>query len=149
MEVWKMIFLFNRVIFRFHVNFQGCISPSLCFIAPGTIGTSKNRPLLAKLRQLPPHGHRTCGLLGRATTLRISSSFLGENFKQISQTKESAGNSKQTLFFFLGGSLRTKNRFSFFCFPLSLLIFIQKILCIKVTPSGNSPFCLFFAGFVQ
>ena len=24
MEVWKMIFLFNWVIFRFHVNFQGC-----------------------------------------------------------------------------------------------------------------------------
>ena len=24
MEVWKMIFLFNGVIFRFHVNFQGC-----------------------------------------------------------------------------------------------------------------------------
>ena len=23
---WKMFFLFNRVIFRFHVNFQGCIS---------------------------------------------------------------------------------------------------------------------------
>ena len=25
MEVWKMIFLFNWVIFRFHVNFQGCM----------------------------------------------------------------------------------------------------------------------------
>ena len=24
MEVWKMTFLFNLVIFRFHVNFQGC-----------------------------------------------------------------------------------------------------------------------------
>ena len=24
MEVWKMIFLFNWVILRFHVNFQGC-----------------------------------------------------------------------------------------------------------------------------
>ena len=24
MEVWKMIFLFNGVIFRFHVNFPGC-----------------------------------------------------------------------------------------------------------------------------
>ena len=24
MEVWKMMFLFNRVIFRFHVNIQGC-----------------------------------------------------------------------------------------------------------------------------
>ena len=24
MEVWKMMFLFNWVIFRFHVNFQGC-----------------------------------------------------------------------------------------------------------------------------
>ena len=23
MEIWKMIFLFNGVIFRFHVNFQG------------------------------------------------------------------------------------------------------------------------------
>ena len=25
MEIWKMIFLFNWVIFRFHVNFQGCM----------------------------------------------------------------------------------------------------------------------------
>ena len=25
MEVWKMIFLFNWAIVRFHVNFQGCI----------------------------------------------------------------------------------------------------------------------------
>ena len=24
MEVWKMMFLFNWVIFRFHVNFPGC-----------------------------------------------------------------------------------------------------------------------------
>ena len=24
MKVWKMIFLFNWVIFRFHVNFQRC-----------------------------------------------------------------------------------------------------------------------------
>jgi len=24
MEIWKMIFLLNWVIFRFHVNFQGC-----------------------------------------------------------------------------------------------------------------------------
>ena len=24
MKVWKMIFLFKQVIFRFHVNFQGC-----------------------------------------------------------------------------------------------------------------------------
>ena len=26
MKVWKMMFLFNRVIFEFHVKFQGCIS---------------------------------------------------------------------------------------------------------------------------
>ena len=26
MEFWKMIFLFKQVIFRFHVNFPGCIS---------------------------------------------------------------------------------------------------------------------------
>ena len=25
MEVWKMIFLFKQVIFRFHVSFRGCI----------------------------------------------------------------------------------------------------------------------------
>ena len=25
MQVWKMIFLFKQVIFRFHVNFPGCI----------------------------------------------------------------------------------------------------------------------------
>ena len=28
MEVWKMMCLFNWVIFRFHVNFQGCIDVS-------------------------------------------------------------------------------------------------------------------------
>ena len=25
MEIWKMIFLFNGVIFRFHDNFHGCM----------------------------------------------------------------------------------------------------------------------------
>ncbi len=24
MEVWNMVFLFNRVIFRFHIHFPGC-----------------------------------------------------------------------------------------------------------------------------
>jgi len=31
MMVWKMIFLFKQVIFRFHVHFQGCMS--FCFYA--------------------------------------------------------------------------------------------------------------------
>ena len=31
MEVWKMIFLFNWVTFRFHVNFQGCSIPTIHF----------------------------------------------------------------------------------------------------------------------
>ena len=37
MEVWKMIFLFNRVIFRFYVSFQGCI----CFIKKMIIQLSR------------------------------------------------------------------------------------------------------------
>ena len=33
MMVWKMIFLFNWVIFRFHVKFQGCNPPSKDFLS--------------------------------------------------------------------------------------------------------------------
>ena len=67
MEVWKMIFLFNWLIFRFHVNFPGCnyfpgiiknsmptvdlknwgqeVSPRSEPVGFGGLGMGKKRPL--------------------------------------------------------------------------------------------------------
>ena len=71
----QMIFLFNHVIFRFQpLIFRGVYRPvcaSSLPSAPLAPAMPLQSPVLAKLRQLPPHGHRTCGLLRRATTLRI------------------------------------------------------------------------------
>ena len=59
MEVWKMIFLFKQVIFRFHVNFPGCkiFTTDVCQI----FHTSSWANVIATLKR--PVGHPLHGRL--------------------------------------------------------------------------------------
>lgn len=88
--------------------------------------------VLSKLRQLPPHGHRTCGLWGGSHFRR----FL-ERINKSPTPKNLQGTQKRLFWnstskFSFGEFLRTKNRFSFVFSIVS--VDIQKTLCIKVTP---------------
>ena len=50
MEVWKMIFLFKQVIFRFHVNFPGCMY--LLCISCDLVERFPRRPGILKLNNV-------------------------------------------------------------------------------------------------
>ena len=118
----QMIFLFNCVIFRFQpLIFRGVYRPvcaSSLPSAPLAPAMPLQSPVLAKLRQLPPHGHRTCGLWRRATTLRILGG-LGLNTSPKPMNLQGTQHRlfwNSTSIFFGEGSLRTKNRFRFLVF---------------------------------
>ena len=50
MEVWKMMFLFNRVIFRFYVSFRGSISPEAILFNQSTSTMRSFKPSIQFFR---------------------------------------------------------------------------------------------------